>query len=274
MLNSIVSTSFLTVQIIIKSFKDFLWIGKQPHIFTIFKKGRKDLAENYQPIRRTSDIVNVPKTIANSSVIRCLEANNLLHSSQHGFCSGRPVDTNLLESYDHITKLLDAGEPTDMILFGFSKTFDKICHKWLSIKLHAVKLEEKFLFWILDFLYMQSQCFQLFDDSGSCILSLSKHVLSRVAQGSVLCPMLFNIFINDAPSTISSKLTLYADNLKLIRSPLSCQDNTLQQNNYGLLDQWAEAWLCKFNVVKYHVIHLGNWILVDLFVSQVTHFPL
>ena len=93
----------------------------------------------------TSVVVKVLERIINSAVVKHLEANNVLHSSQHGFCSGRSVDTNLLESYDHITKLLDIGVPADMILLDFSKAFDKVCHNRLAIKLCTVKLEEKSL---------------------------------------------------------------------------------------------------------------------------------
>ena len=135
---------------------------KTAHIISIFKKGRKDLAENYQPISMTSAVVKILTRIINSIVVKHIEANNVLHSSQHGFHSGRSIDTNLLELYDHITKLLDIKAPADMILLGFSKAFDKVCHKQLAIELLAVKLEEKSLFlqWreILDFLYLWSQC--------------------------------------------------------------------------------------------------------------------
>ena len=47
------------------------------------------------------------------------------------------------------------------------------------------------MLWILDFVYMQSHYVQLFDDPGSCILSLSKYVLSGVPHGNVLGPTLF-----------------------------------------------------------------------------------
>ena len=67
----------------------------------------------------------------------------MLHGSQHSFCSGRSVDTNLLESYDQITKLLHIGAPAHMILLDFSEAFDKVCHKQLAIKLSTVKLEKK-----------------------------------------------------------------------------------------------------------------------------------
>ena len=78
------------------------------------------------------------------------------------------------------------------------------------------------------------------------------------SMGSVLGPTLFNIFINDAPSLISSKSTLYADNLKLVGQALSCEDHALLQNHLQLLGQWAEAWLLEFNVAKCHIIHFGK----------------
>ena len=95
-----------------------------------------------------------------------------------------------------------------MILLDSSKVLDKVCHKRLAIKLCAVKLEEKSLLWILDFLCLRSQYVQLFDDSGNRILSSSMHDFSQVPHGTVLGPTLFNIFIDVAPSIISSKSTL------------------------------------------------------------------
>ena len=42
--------------------------------------------------------------------------------------------------------------------------------------------------------------------------SSSKQILIRPPHGCVLGPTLFNIFINDGPSTISSRITLHAMN--------------------------------------------------------------
>ncbi|XP_065575020.1 uncharacterized protein LOC136036615 [Artemia franciscana] len=105
---------------------------KTAYIIPIFDKGTKDLVKNYKPINMTSAVVLILDRIINSAVVKHLEANNVLHSSQHGFYSGRSVDTNLRELYDHITNLIDMGAPSDMILLEFSKAFDKVCHKQLA----------------------------------------------------------------------------------------------------------------------------------------------
>ena len=84
------------------------------------------------------------------------------------------------------------------------------------------------------------------------------HVLSGVSQEVFLGPTLFNIFINDAPSIISSKTICYADNLKLFGPALYCEDHALQQNKLQLLGQWADIWLLEFNVAKCSIIHFGK----------------
>ena len=65
-----------------------------------FNKSIKDLAENNYPSSMTPAVVKVLERIVNSAVIRHLETNNLLHSSQHDFHFGRSVDTDLLESFN------------------------------------------------------------------------------------------------------------------------------------------------------------------------------
>ena len=114
MLSSFVSTSFPAVQVIIKSFQTISGLENCTYLF--FYTVGKDLGENYEPISMASAIVKVLERIINSAVVRNLEANNVLHSSQHGFCSGRSVDISLLELYDHIIKLLGIEVPADMTL--------------------------------------------------------------------------------------------------------------------------------------------------------------
>ena len=63
------------------------------------------------------------------------------------------------------------------------------------------------------------------------IRSLSCSVLSNVPQGSVLGPLLLIIYINDLPTSISSKIYLDADDVIIYRAILSSEDATIFQED-------------------------------------------
>ena len=82
----------------------------------------------------------------------------------------------------------------------------------------------------------------------------SSHWLSieaGVPQGSILCPLLFLIYINDIVTHIKSTVRLSADDASLyliVDEPVEaarCLNSDLE-----LIDQWAERWLVKFNAAK------------------------
>ena len=151
--------------------------------------------------------------IINSEMLNFLLTENLITKQQHGFIQRRTTCTNLLESIHDWTLNLQAHRNTDVIYFDFKKAFDSVSHSKLLIKLPAYGLSGNFLAWLAEFLYNRSQIVKL----DSCY-SHRVHVISGVAQGSVLGPTLFPLFINDVADLfvdmeISCKL--YADDIKL-----------------------------------------------------------
>jgi len=64
--------------------------------------------------------------------------------------------------------------------------------------------------WIRDFLKNRTQQVVLKGQKSS-----STPVISGVSQGSVLGPILFTMFVNDIPSTLSSPTFMFADDTKM-----------------------------------------------------------
>jgi len=80
-------------------------------------------------------------------------------------------------------------------------------------------------------------------------------VTSGVPQGSELGPLLFNLFVNDLSSIVSSPLALYADNAKIYHSIQSDSDYLQLLQDLDNLFKWSQDWQLCFNVTKCKVLH-------------------
>jgi hypothetical protein len=85
-------------------------------------------------------------------------------------------------------------------------------------------------------------------------------VLSGVPQGSVLGPILFNIFINDLDEVATARQLLkkFADDTKLGQVINDNSDVLELQATLDRLCRWADTWGMMFNVQKCHVMHVGR----------------
>ena len=82
-------------------------------------------------------------------------------------------------------------------------------------------------------------------------------MVSGVPQGSVLGPVLFNIYVNDMPLHVNSVLLQFADDVKMFRSVKSLNDFQQLQLDIDRLVAWSKLWQLNFNVCKCNLLHFG-----------------
>ena len=229
----------------------FEW--KEANIIPLFKKGSRNKSENYRPVSLTSVICKLLERLIKDHMVEFLVKHKLLNSSQHGFLKARSCLTNMLCFLEEITKWIDVGSPVDIIYLDFQKTFDKVPHQRLLLKLKAHGIGDSITDWIEQWLTDRRQ--RVVVDGE---VSNWKSVLSGVPQGSVLGPILFLIYINDLDDSITSNVLKFADDTKLFRKVNTDGDKQHLQNDLDRLVKWSEKWQMLFNFGKCKCLHTGH----------------
>lgn len=213
------------INLIFKSgvFPSFL---KKAKVIPVFKKGDRLLISNYRPISILPTISKIIERLFAKRLNSYLSKFNLLNECQFGFRSGRSTNLALLSLTDYIKKSIDSGNFVGSVFLDLSKAFDTINHDVLFQKLEAYGVTGPALTFLKSYLLNRQFTVYVADT-----FSETKTFNQGVPQGSILGPLLFNLYINDLPNLLQSyHCILYADDTTISLSDESIISLTSKLN--------------------------------------------
>ena len=152
---------------------------------------------------------------------------NFLSDFISAYRKGDSANHALLRLIENWKAALDSNLFTGAVLMDLSEAFDYIPHDPLIAKLHAYGFNFGTLTFLNSYLRNRKQCVKI-----NNICSDFLKILSGVPQGSILGPILFNIFLNDLflclkktslhnfaeDNTITTVCDLLADLIKILET--------------------------------------------------------
>ena len=134
-----------------------------------------------------------------------LEVKAHYNQTQSGFRKGHSPTILLLKFRYDINRAKNTSEVTLGMLIDYCKALDTIDHLALLEKLHKLNFFMQALKLIHSYVSERKQFVQV-DDIGSSVKLNNFHV----PQGSILCPVLFNLHIVDLVENVTCDVLQYA----------------------------------------------------------------
>ena len=210
--------------------------------------------KSYRPI----SLLCIPYKILERLIYARIEplVDPLLPKEQAGFrCGKSTVDQGVLLSHN-IEDFFEAKKKVDAVFINLTPSYDTVSHRGLTCKLLRLLPDKHMVKMIIEL--VRNRSFTLTTDDSK--QSRLRRLKNGVPQGSVLAPLLFNIYTYDLSSMISRKFA-YADDLALLHSSGNWKDleGTLSQD-MSTFSAYLQTWRLKLSHTKTvtAAFHLNN----------------
>ena len=218
----------------------------------VFKRGETTVKVNYRPISVLSSVSKCFERILKGQIDRFFKP--ILSNLLSGFREGYNTQHSLVRAIEAWRRSLDSSGIVGMILMDLSKAYDCIAHDLLIAKLEAYGFTKTSLRLMYSYLTNRKQCVKI-----GCYKSSQSNIKIGVPQGSVLGPLLFNIFLNDLfYMELNSDICNFADDNTVYSCGTSISEITTNlENDLNTLLNWFYANGMVANPDKFQLMFLG-----------------
>lgn len=216
---------------------------KVSKVYPVFKSGDKTNIQNYRPIANICNFSKLFECIL--SDVLYSHFSSLTIAEQHGFIRGKSTLTNLCEFVQNLSSALDARLQVDVVYTDMSKAFDTVDVDILLSKLDSIGLCDNLIKLFHSMLHGRRQFVEYRN-----VKSAQFNTPTGVTQGSILGPLLFNIYINSVKEQLSCPFLLYADDLKIFNVINSESDCVALQKSIDSFVQWCSHNRLTVNITK------------------------
>ena len=172
-----------------------------------------DNIKNFRPVSNLPFLGKLKKKCVFLQINTYLCENSLYGYSQSAYRSSYSCETALVKIHNDILSILDAKSNAVVLLFDLSAAFDTVKHDLLLSKLSAeFGFSDVALEWFSTYLNNRSYFVK-----GAGCTSHTVDIKSSVPQGSILGPVLFNLYFKSAELIANSHglfVHSYADDMQ------------------------------------------------------------
>lgn len=211
---------------------------KVASVIMLPKPGKNPLIpENYRPISLLNGIGKVFERIFITRLREETDKLGILPDFQHGFRRGHSAVHQLSRVTGFVRQALDTKRSTVGIFLDIEKAFDKVWHDHLITKLIRFNFSTNTVRLARSFLTNRSFSVRVENEHSS-----ERSIRAGLPQGSVLSPLLFNIFTADVPipPDHNTIIAQYADDTALLTKSFKPAHKLISHNIQHHIDTLTE----------------------------------
>uniref|UniRef100_M4AZN2 ribonuclease H n=1 Tax=Xiphophorus maculatus TaxID=8083 RepID=M4AZN2_XIPMA len=227
-------------------------VWKASYVTPIHKGGETSDLNNYRQISKLSCLAKILEKLVSNQLNSFLTENQILHERQSAYRKNHNPVTAATVVLNDIITALDNNQHCAVLFTDLSKAFDTVDQAVLLKKLQRIGFDEKAFKWFENYFQDRRQSV-----TNRNVDSRFRHVGNGVPQGSVLAPVLFNIYMADIASSVTGcNVHMFADDTVLYCSAGDAQSTitTLQQSFNDLQNEFRKHKLVlNANKTKYMI---------------------